>query len=59
MSNEQWISGGDCSICRRAKYCSKPCKESKRRAYRDVVSTTMSVFSSILSGINRESREEE
>lgn len=24
--NEQWLRGGDCSICRREKYCSKPCK---------------------------------
>lgn len=29
-NNEQWKSGGDCSKCRRHKYCSKPCKESIR-----------------------------
>lgn len=29
-TNEQWKSGGDCSKCRRNKYCSKPCKESIR-----------------------------
>lgn len=31
---EQWVSGGNCDICRRAKYCSKPCKENKRRVTR-------------------------
>ena len=29
-NNEQWKSGGDCSKCRRYKYCSKPCRESTR-----------------------------
>lgn len=29
-NNEQWKSGGDCSKCRRNKYCSKPCKENIR-----------------------------
>lgn len=24
--SEQWLLGGDCSVCRRHKYCSKPCK---------------------------------
>lgn len=24
--NEQWLRGGDCSICRREKYCGKLCK---------------------------------
>lgn len=24
--NEQWLKGGDCSICRREKYCGKLCK---------------------------------
>lgn len=27
--NEQWLSSGDCSKCRRNKYCSKPCKPSR------------------------------
>lgn len=30
MSNEQWKEQGDCSICRRQKYCSKPCTIKKR-----------------------------
>jgi len=26
-SNEQWKHGGDCSICRKVKYCTTNCKE--------------------------------
>ena len=28
--SEQWLLSGDCSICRRKKYCSKPCTRTKR-----------------------------
>lgn len=30
MSNEQWKTNGDCSKCRRKKYCSKDCNAKKR-----------------------------
>lgn len=29
MSADQWLEEGDCSKCRRSKYCSKPCKRHK------------------------------
>lgn len=29
-SNEQWLSDGDCTKCRRFKYCSKLCTAAKR-----------------------------
>lgn len=29
--NERWLSDGDCSKCRREKYCSKACKAQKLR----------------------------
>ena len=32
--NDQWLQGGDCRICRRQKYCAKPCKMSKTRRER-------------------------
>lgn len=32
--NDQWLQGGDCDICRRQKYCSKPCKRHKIRTER-------------------------
>lgn len=28
---EQWELDGDCSKCKRIKYCSKPCTKNKRR----------------------------
>jgi len=27
---DQWKDGGDCTICRRAGYCKRPCKHRKR-----------------------------
>lgn len=30
-NNEQWISGGNCNLCRRKNYCSKPCTLAKRK----------------------------
>ena len=29
--HDQWKSGGDCRICRRAPYCKKRCKASENR----------------------------
>lgn len=29
--NEQWLLNGDCSKCRREKYCSKPCTRCNRK----------------------------
>lgn len=29
---EQWLSTGNCDVCRRRKYCSKPCKPAQRRS---------------------------
>lgn len=29
--SEQWLLSGDCSVCRREKYCSKPCTKGKNR----------------------------
>ena len=28
--SEQWLSNGNCNICRRKKYCGKPCKQAKK-----------------------------
>ena len=40
MTNpDQWKQGGDCSVCRRANYCRKRCREHKafmQRAIRQV-----------------------
>ena len=29
-SNEQWKSGGDCTKCRRRKYCKKTCAANRK-----------------------------
>ena len=29
-SADQWLSGGDCSKCRRQNYCHKQCKANER-----------------------------
>lgn len=29
--NERWLSDGNCLLCRRMKYCRKPCKAQKER----------------------------
>ena len=32
MNNtEQWLSTGNCDVCRRRKYCSKPCKPAQTK----------------------------
>lgn len=37
-NSEQWLSGGDCKLCRRSKYCSKACKANKEATQRDIYS---------------------
>lgn len=32
LENEQWKLQGDCSACRKEKYCSKRCKANERRS---------------------------
>lgn len=34
--SEQWNDIGDCSVCRRKNYCSKPCKRGQMRQQRDI-----------------------
>lgn len=35
---EQWLSTGNCDVCRRRKYCSKPCKPAQRRSAAELTS---------------------
>lgn len=30
IKNDQWLTDGDCQLCRRLKYCSKKCNAAKR-----------------------------
>ena len=34
--SEQWKLDGNCNICRRNNYCSKPCTISKRKTSNDL-----------------------
>lgn len=34
--SSQWLSNGDCEICRRSKYCSKSCRAKKEATQRDI-----------------------
>lgn len=34
--NEQWLSDGDCKICRKRNYCTKPCKRNQWKWQRDL-----------------------
>ncbi len=43
-NNEQWKHGGNCNICRRKNYCSKPCtlvKRESKAVLRSLVAQTM------------------
>lgn len=42
MSKEQWVEGGDCSICRRQSYCKKECKQRTYYRQRKAASLALS-----------------
>ena len=46
--NERWLTDGNCSKCRRQKYCSKPCTAQKRRK-----TAIMRAMLQDMTGINR------
>ncbi len=43
MSGDQWLEYGDCSICRRQKYCKKPCKAAVRRERAEIANTIFEI----------------
>lgn len=57
MSNEQWLSSGKCSECRRKKYCSKSCTANKRRTQAQIFSAVDAATGGMLSYANRKARE--
>lgn len=44
QDGDRWLIDGDCSKCRRAKYCKKPCTKSKRNLERYVAKRVRSSF---------------
>lgn len=51
-NNEQWISGGNCSICRRRKYCHKNCKAKLEKLEQNIKNTLCSALIKNISGGN-------
>lgn len=47
-NSEQWLSGGDCKLCRRSKYCSKVCKANKEATQRNIYSAVNKATGGIL-----------
>ena len=48
--SEQWLLDGKCHICRREKYCSKPCTKSKTRAQYEIRNAIRRAMHRMLSG---------
>lgn len=49
MSADQWNESGDCTICRRAKFCGKQCKAAGRKEARDNAVLMTAVLTDMLS----------
>lgn len=59
MDNEQWLSAGNCDICRRKKYCSKPCKPSRDRQAQEFVRLMMNAMINVATRHDEEVHDEE
>lgn len=53
--NEQWLSEGKCSLCRRQKYCKKQCSANKKQV-RNLIQSKF--FEAIYNGIKQKKGEE-
>lgn len=42
--NDRWLIDGDCTQCRRAKHCSKPCRLHKQRSQRILTQAVLSAM---------------
>lgn len=49
-NTDQWVSGGDCSICRKQSYCRKACKQSKNKCRKDIAKAFMNVIERTFAG---------
>lgn len=52
MANEEnrdrWLIDGDCSLCRREKYCNKPCKKQQIRHQQQVAAITAQALVNVM-----------
>lgn len=49
-NSEQWKLTGDCSKCRREKYCSKPCTRCKRATNSIIQSAAINAMDKLTDG---------
>lgn len=49
-NNERWLTDGDCTKCRRQKYCSKPCKRSENRRQAEMAMAIAQGMAAVLFG---------
>lgn len=52
--SEQWLLNGDCRICRRKKYCSKPCTRCKREIQAEIKQVVANCLNEATCGVMSE-----
>lgn len=58
---DRWLSDGNCELCRRKKYCNKPCKASQKFMMRQAISLGAQFAAKMLSDMQEkhEKKDEE
>ena len=49
-NSEQWLLEGKCHICRKRKYCSKPCTKCKNRREHEMRNAVASAMVRMMTG---------
>ena len=52
--SEQWLLNGDCRICRRKNYCSKPCTRCKRETQAELKRLVANAMNEATGGVMSE-----
>ena len=52
--SEQWLLNGDCRICRRKNYCSKPCTRCKRETRAEIKRLVANAINEATGGVMSE-----
>lgn len=53
-NSEQWLLNGDCRICRRKNYCSKPCTRCKRETQAELKRLVANAMNEATGGVMSE-----
>ena len=57
-NSEQWKLEGNCDICRRSNYCSKPCTVAKKKSNKELYNHVASaMFASLAGRLDEEIKE--